>query len=47
VTLIILGDANDEPLSGTQAISILNQTHSLSALESAGLTANGFVTPGK
>jgi len=47
VTFIILGIANDEPLSGTQVISILNQTQSLSTLKSAGVTANGFVTPGK
>lgn len=47
VTLIILDDANAAPLSGNQAIRILTNSQSLSALESAGLTANDFTTSGE
>lgn len=45
--IIILDDSNEVPLSGTEAIMVLTQTQSLTALESAGLAANIFETPGK
>ena len=47
VTLIILDDENGAPLSGSQALVLLDETQSLVALMSAGLTANEFETSGK
>ena len=47
MTFIILDDANGVPLSGNQAVRILTETESQTALTAAGLTAEDFVTTGK
>ena len=47
MTFIILDDTNGVPLSGNQAVKILTETESQTALTAAGLTAEDFVTTGK
>jgi len=38
----LLSNSNGNPISGSQAVEILNQTGSLGALMAAGLTADQF-----